>query len=197
MFTGLIEALGKVVQVEEEGAGRRLILSVPQPVNQVVIGDSMAINGACLTVVERKKDNLHFQAGPETLQRTNLGELKPGDAVNLERPLAVTDRLDGHFVQGHVDGLAHIAERVREGDWELVWFSCPSELTALMVPKGSVAVDGISLTLVQVLPDRFSVALIPHTLANTTLGLKRPGDSVNIETDILAKYVQKHLSGVK
>src|SRR5262249_25576256 len=113
------------------------------------------------------------------------------------RPLAVTDRLDGHFVQGHVDGLGRISERVREGDWELVWLSCAPDLTSQMVPKGSVAVDGVSLTLVQVLPDRFSVALIPHTLANTTLGLKKPGDSVNIETDILAKYVQKHLSGVK
>jgi riboflavin synthase len=157
----------------------------------------MAINGACLTVVERTEEGLHFQVGPETLLRTNLGDLKPKDAVNLERPLAVTDRLDGHFVQGHVDGLGRIFERVRQGDWELVWFSCPPELTAQMVPKGSVAVDGVSLTLVQVRADRFSVALIPHTLTNTTLGFKGPGDSVNIETDILAKYVHKHLSGVK
>jgi riboflavin synthase len=197
MFTGLIEALGKVVQVKEEGSARRLILSAPQPVGEVAVGDSMAVNGVCLTVVERVTDQLHFQAGPETILRTDLGTIKPGDAVNLERPLAVTDRLDGHFVQGHVDGLGRIAERVREGDWELVWFSCPAELTALMVPKGSVAVDGVSLTLVQVFPDRFSVSLIPHTLRHTTLGFKTLGDSVNIETDILAKYVQKQLSGVK
>jgi riboflavin synthase len=197
MFTGLIEALGKVIQTEEEGPGRRLVLFVPKPVSDSSVGDSMAINGACLTVVEQTEDKLHFQVGPETLLRTNLGELKPKDAVNLERPLAVSDRLDGHFVQGHVDGLGRIFERVRQGDWELVWFSCPPELTAQMVPKGSVAVDGVSLTLVQVRADRFSVALIPHTLTNTTLGFKVPGDSVNIETDILAKYVQKHLSGVK
>jgi riboflavin synthase len=197
MFTGLIEALGKVIQTEAEGPGRRLVLSVPKPVSDTSVGDSMAINGACLTVVERTEEGLHFQVGPETLRRTNLGELKPKDAVNLERPLAVTDRLDGHFVQGHVDGLGSIAERVRQGDWELVWFSCPPELTAQMVPKGSVAVDGVSLTLVEVRADRFSVALIPHTLTHTTLGFKGPGDSVNIETDILAKYVQKHLLGVK
>jgi riboflavin synthase len=197
MFTGLIEALGKVIQTEAEGPGRRLVLLVPKPVSDSSVGDSMAINGACLTVVERTEEGLHFQVGPETLLRTNLGDLKPKDAVNLERPLAVTDRLDGHFVQGHVDGLGRIFERVRQGDWELVWFSCPPELTAQMVPKGSVAVDGVSLTLVQVRADRFSVALIPHTLTNTTLGFKGPGDSVNIETDILAKYVHKHLSGVK
>jgi len=197
MFTGLIEALGKVIQTEAEGPGRRLVLSVPKPVSDTSVGDSMAINGACLTVVEQAGEGFHFQVGPETLLRTNLGELKPKDAVNLERPLAVTDRLDGHFVQGHVDGLGSIAERVRQGDWELVWFSCPPELTAQMVPKGSVAVDGVSLTLVQVRADRFSVALIPHTLTHTTLGFKGPGDSVNIETDILAKYVQKLLSGVK
>ena len=197
MFTGLIETQGKVIQMQAEGQGRRLLLSVPKPVSDSSVGGSIAINGACLTVVERTEDILHFQVGPETLQRTNLGELQPGDAVNLERPLAVTDRLDGHFVQGHVDGLGSIAERVRQGDWELVWFFCPPELTAQMVPKGSVAVDGVSLTLVQVGADRFSVALIPHTLTHTTLGFKGPGDSVNIETDILAKYVHKHLSGVK
>jgi riboflavin synthase len=195
MFTGLIEVLGKVIQTEAEGPGRRLVLSVPKPVSDTSVGDSMAINGACLTVVEQTEEGLHFQVGPETLQRTNLGQLKPKDAVNLERPLAVSDRLGGHFVQGHVDGLGSVAERVRQGDWELVWFACPPELTAQMVPKGSVAVDGVSLTLVQVRADRFSVALIPHTLTNTTLGFKRPGDSVNIETDILAKYVHKHLSG--
>jgi len=182
-----------VQRVGAEGAGRRLAISAPSLTPEMAIGDSLALNGACLTVVERDGDNLHFQAGPETLLRTNLGELKPGDVVNLERPLAVTDRLDGHFVQGHVDGLGRIAERIRDGDWELVWFSCSPELTAQMVSKGSVAVDGISLTLVDVQADRFSVALIPHTLSHTTLGHKKPGDAVNIETDLLAKYVHKYL----
>src|SRR5438067_1480942 len=129
MFTGLIEALGTVQRVEKEGAGRRLVLSAPILAIEMKVGDSLAINGACLTVVERSGDQLHFQAGPETLQRTNLGELKPGDLVNLERPLAVTDRLDGHFVQGHIDGMGRVAERVQQGDWELVWFSCSPKLT--------------------------------------------------------------------
>jgi riboflavin synthase len=194
MFTGLIETLGTVQRVEAEGAGRRLVLAAPSLASTIAVGDSLAINGACLTVVERSGDNLHFQAGPETLQRTNLGELKPGDAVNLERPLAMTDRLDGHFVQGHVDGIGKIVERTRQGDWELVWFSCSPELTAQMVSKGSVAVDGVSLTIVDVADNRFSVALIPHTLSHTTLGRKGNGDSVNIETDLLAKYVHKYLA---
>ncbi len=193
MFTGLIEALGTVQRAEVEGAGHRLVLAAPSLAGTMAVGDSLAVNGACLTVVERNGDTLHFQAGPETLQRTNLGELRPGDVLNLERPLAVSDRLDGHFVQGHVDGMGRIAERIRQGDWELVWFSCSPELTTLMVSKGSVAVDGISLTIVEVAADRFSVALIPHTLSYTSLGHKGPGASVNIETDLLAKYVHKYL----
>src|SRR5262249_46777216 len=140
MFTGLIETLGTVQRVETEGAGRRLVVTAPNLAPGMSVGDSLAINGACLTVVERSGNDLHFQAGPETLQRTNLGELKSGDAVNLERSMAVTDRLGGHFVQGHVDGLGWIAERIRQGDWELVWFSCSPNLTAQMVSKGSVAV---------------------------------------------------------
>jgi riboflavin synthase len=197
MFTGLIETLGTVERVLTEGAGRRLVVTAPDLAPKMSVSDSLAVNGACLTVVERSSDSLHFQAGPETLAKTNLGEVKPGDAVNLERPLAVSDRLDGHFVQGHVDGIGRITERVQQGDWELVWFSCPPELTSQMVSKGSVAVDGISLTLVDVEAGRFSVALIPHTLSHTTLGRKKPGDSVNIETDLLAKYVHKYLSGAK
>jgi riboflavin synthase len=197
MFTGLIETLGTVQRAESEGAGRRLVVLGPDLAPEMSVGDSLAVNGACLTVVENLGDQLHFQAGPETLAKTNLGELKPGDAVNLERPLAVSDRLDGHFVQGHVDGLGRIVQRIKEGEWELVWFSCSTELADQMVKKGSVAVDGISLTLVDVQADRFSVALIPHTLEHTTLGRKGIGASVNIETDLLAKYVQKAISGAK
>jgi riboflavin synthase len=195
MFTGLIEALGTVQHVETEGAGKRLILIAPALAMEMAVGDSLAINGACLTVVERSGDRFQFQVGPETLQRTNLGALKPADVVNLERPLAVTDRLGGHFVQGHVDGLGKIAEIISQEAWKLSWFSCSKDLTAQMVPKGSVAVDGISLTIVDVSGDRFGVALIPHTLNHTTLGRKAVGDSVNIETDILAKYVHKYLAG--
>ncbi|HXG09033.1 MAG TPA: riboflavin synthase [Gemmataceae bacterium] len=195
MFTGLIEALGLVRRVELEGAGRRLVVAAPTLAPELAVGASVAVNGACLTVVRIEGEILHFQAGPETLRRTNLGELAVGDQVNLERPLRLGDRLGGHLVQGHVDGVGRIAERLRQGEWELVWFSCPPELAEQMVPKGSVAVDGVSLTLVDVAADRFSVALIPHTLANTTLGFKRPGAAVNLETDILAKYVWKCLRG--
>jgi riboflavin synthase len=160
-------------------------------------GESVAVNGACLTVTARDAAACRFQAGPETLRRTNLGGLRPGDRVNLERSLRVGDRLGGHFVQGHIDGVGRIDRRVPDGEWETVWFACPAELAAQMVSKGSAAVDGVSLTLVDVEAERFSVALIPHTLANTTLGFKRPGDPVNLETDLLAKYVQKCLSAQK
>jgi len=195
MFTGLVEALGTVCHLEADGAGRQLVITVPSLGSELAVGQSVAVNGVCLTIVERAADTCRFQAGPETLRRTNLGELIPGDRVNLERALRLGDRLGGHLVQGHVDGLGRVAEKIRQGDWELVWFGCPAELAAQMVPKGSVAVDGVSLTLVDVAADRFSVALIPHTLANTTLGFKQPGASVNLETDLLAKYVWKCLRG--
>lgn len=191
MFTGLVETLATVRRVEAEDAGRRLLIDAPPIAPTARIGDSIAVNGACLTVVARDGSLLHFQAGPETLRRTNLGDLQPGDRVNLERPLCLAGRLGGHIVQGHVDGMGHIADRQRQGEWETVWFACPAELAMHMVPKGSVAVDGVSLTLVDVMADRFSVALIPHTLAQTTLGFKPVGATVNIETDILAKYVAK------
>lgn len=195
MFTGLVEVLGTVRQVLVDEAGRTLVVAAPFCA-ELAVGESVAVNGACLTVVERTAETCSFQAGPETLRRTNLGELAAGDRVNLERSLRLNDRLGGHLVQGHIDAVGHIAERQRRGDWETVWFSCPAELTRQMVSKGSVAVDGVSLTLVDVAADRFSVALIPHTLALTTLGFKKPGAAVNLETDLLAKYVAKALGGV-
>src|SRR5256714_2160369 len=164
MFTGLIETLGAVQQVQPSGPGRRLTLSASPLIEGTQLGDSVVINGACLTVVDIQGDSLSFEAGPETLAKTNLGELTPGDRVNLERALRVGDRLGGHLVQGHVDGVGRVAERSRQGEWEVVWFACAPELTAQMVPKGSVALDGVSLTIVDVTADRFSVALIPHTL---------------------------------
>jgi riboflavin synthase len=194
MFTGLVEALAPVDRVEDEGNGRALVVAAPFAA-EVATGESVAINGACLTVVARDARTCRFQAGPETLRRTNLGELKAGDRVNLERALRVGDRLGGHLVQGHVDGLGRIASRQRQGEWEVVWFSCPAELATQMVAKGSVTVDGVSLTVVDVTADGFSVALIPHTLAMTTLGFKAAGASVNLETDVLAKYVWKCLRG--
>jgi riboflavin synthase len=192
MFTGLIESLGAVTRVADTGTGRRLTISdrISEP---LVVGESVAVNGACLTVVVVRGDEFDFDVGPETLQKTNLGQLTAGDRVNLERSLRVGDRLGGHFVQGHVDGVGTIDQRIRNGEWEDVWFRCPAELTRLMVSKGSIAVDGVSLTLVNVEADRFSIMLIPHTQTITTLGFKQAGDTVNLEADMLAKHVAKLL----
>lgn len=199
MFTGLIEGLGTVAAVESETAGIRLVIAPPAlmldvGVDRCRLGDSVAINGCCLTVIEIKHDCWSFQAGTETLSKTNLGRLAIGDPVNLERSLPVNGRLGGHFVQGHVDGVGSVDRIDREGEWVAMWFRVPEPQAQLMVAKGSVAVDGISLTVVTVERDRFSVALIPHTLSVTTLGVRQVGDPVNIETDILGKYVQKLLA---
>jgi riboflavin synthase len=196
MFTGLVEALGEIQKVEPKGDGTDLVIAAAMA-KEVALGESVAINGVCLTVVESGTDSMRFQAGPETLKRTNLGALAVGDRVNLERSLRPSDRLGGHIVQGHVDGVGHIWDRQRQGEWETVWFSAPTELTRQMVSKGSIAVDGISLTIVDVRPDRFSVALIPHTLAVTTLGFKQVGAAVNLETDLIAKYVAKLVEGYR
>ena len=197
MFTGLVEVLGVVRDFVSEGAGGRLTVVAPSIAAELNLGQSVAVNGACLTVVARDAESCSFELGPETLRRTNLGELRVGDRVNLERSLRLSDRLGGHLVQGHVDGVGEVAERLTEGDWVTVWFRCSPDLAAQMVPKGSVTVDGVSLTVVEVGADRFSVALIPHTLAHTTLGFKGPGAAVNLETDLLAKYVWKCLECTK
>lgn len=199
MFTGLVEGLGRVTGIETEPAGIRLSVTPPDSMthdatDRCQLGDSVAINGCCLTVIDLQPGCWSFQAGTETLSKTSLGRLQSGDPVNLERSLPVNGRLGGHFVQGHVDGVGQVDVIAREGDWVTMWFRVPADLARLMVPKGSVAVDGISLTLVNVETDRFSVALIPHTLSVTTLGARQVGDRVNIETDILGKYVQKLLN---
>jgi riboflavin synthase len=144
-------------------------------------------------VVEVDGETMAFQAGPETLARTNVGDLRPGGVVNLERALAVGDRLGGHFVSGHIDGTGRLLKREDQGEWSFFWFSVPRSLARQMASKGSIAVDGVSLTIVESEPDRFSVALIPYTLAVTTLGPLRAGDRVNLETDLLAKYVERLL----
>jgi riboflavin synthase len=193
MFTGLVEALGTVTQRIVDGAGCTIIVQQPSLALELSIGESVAVNGTCLTVVRKDEQTFAFEAGPETLFRTNLGELLPGHRVNLERSLRFSDRLGGHLVQGHVDGKGSIDQRFEQGEWITMWFRCAPDLTAQMVTKGSIAVDGISLTVVDVEPERFSVALIPHTLAVTTLGFKDVGATVNLETDLLAKYVWKYL----
>jgi riboflavin synthase len=195
MFTGLVEGLGTVVEVAPEGPATRLSIAPPEPLTGgAAVGDSIAINGCCLTIVAARDGRWSFQAGPETLARTNLGQLRAGDRVNLERALPADARLGGHFVQGHIDGCGTVDRLVREGEWVTIWIRVPPELTRQMVSKGSVAVDGVSLTLVEVEVERFSVALIPHTLEVTTLGHRCERDRVNIETDLLAKYVQKMLA---
>ena len=191
MFTGIVEILGVIDRVETEGAGKRFTVRWPGLAEPLAIGESVAVNGCCLTVVVADGETFELQAGPETLLRTNLGEKCAGDRVNLERSLRLTDRLGGHFVQGHVDATASLRERRPEGEWDFLSFRVDPEWTSLMVPKGSIAVDGVSLTLVDVEADGFSIMLIPHTLAVTTLGLLKPGDRVNIEADMLAKHVRK------
>ena len=191
MFTGLVEALGTVRQRRDDGAGVRLCVTEPHIAQDAPLGASIAVNGVCLTVVERDPTSFAFQIGPETLRCTNLGELRPGDRVNLERSLRAGDRLGGHIVQGHVDGTGAILARAASEHWELVEVSLPAELARYVVTKGSVCVDGVSLTVVEVKGDSFTVSLIPETLARTTLGLKEVGDPVNLEVDVIAKYVEK------
>ena len=197
MFTGLVEEKGTVRQLKTSNSACDLTIEAPLVSEDVSIGDSIAINGCCLTVVSINGKLLTFQAGSETLGRTNLGQLQPESAVNLERSLQVGQRMGGHYVSGHVDALGTVDERNDDGEWAEFWFRVPAELTKQMAPKGSVTVDGISLTIVNVESDRFSVALIPHTLDVTTLGGRNVGDQVNIETDVLAKYVQAQLAGQK
>ena len=193
MFTGLVEEMGVVREVIGNGVSVDLAINAPNVSQGVNIGDSVAINGCCLTVVRFEQDLLTFQAGSETLSRTNLGKLESGSKVNLERALKAGDRLGGHYVTGHIDAIGLVDQRIDDGQWSTFWFSVPESLTRQMASKGSVAVDGISLTLVDVELKRFSVALIPHTLTVTTLGNRSLGDQVNIETDLLAKYVQQQL----
>ncbi|HLQ46715.1 MAG TPA: riboflavin synthase [Planctomycetaceae bacterium] len=198
MFTGLVEALGTVRAITPEVNSRRLQIAVPDSFLEGAspekrLGDSVAINGCCLTVVEVDGPLWSFQAGHETLARTNLGRLQTGDAVNLERAMPADGRFGGHIVQGHVDGVGQVAAIAQQGEWADYSFDVPERLAAQMVEKGSVAIDGVSLTLVRVDKAQFQVMLIPHTLTMTTLGQRQIGDEVNIETDVLAKYVQKLL----
>lgn len=199
MFTGLVQSLAEVVALAEEGPGVRLAVRDAELANASALGDSICLNGCCLTVVAIDDDEIAFQAGSETLSRTNLGELQAGSKVNLEPSLKAGDQLGGHYVTGHIDCLGTVDAIEPEGDWSKYWFAVPAAQIKQMASKGSVAIDGVSLTLVDVedapAGGRFSVALIPHTLSVTTLGARRVGDRVNIETDVLAKYVERQLAG--
>lgn len=194
MFTGLVESTGKITALEPQGPGIRLVVDAGALAEDVQIGDSIANNGCCLTVIEVNGTSLAFEAGPETLAKTSLGNKRIGDFINLERSLQVGDRLGGHLVTGHVDAVGTLDQRLDEQQWATFWFQVPEALTRQMAPKGSITVEGVSLTLVEVESRRFSVALIPHTLDATTLGNLQPGDKVNLETDLLAKYVEQQMS---
>ncbi|MFM9595277.1 riboflavin synthase [Streptomyces scabiei] len=193
MFTGIVEELGEVTAVEKLGDSSRFRLRGPVVTEGARHGDSIAVNGVCLTVVEHEDDWFTADVMAESLQRSSLGALTVGSRVNLERPMAVGDRLGGHIVQGHVDGTGEVIERKPSENWEIVKISLPADLTRYVVEKGSITVDGISLTVVDAGPDYFTVSLIPTTLDLTTLGRKQPGDPVNLEVDVIAKYVERLL----
>ncbi len=190
MFSGIVEKMCTVAAIENYSKGKRLYVNL----GRARTGESIAINGVCLTATKSKKAAT-FDLMPETLKRTNLGALKKGDKVNIDRSLKLSDRNSGHFVMGHVDGIGKMTKRENFGDFSNVWIKCSKNLMKYVAEKGSIAVDGVSLTVVDVGKDWFSVSLIPHTLAITTLGMKGKGDAVNIEIDMLARYVRKMLNG--
>lgn len=195
MFTGIVERVARITRVEPVAGRVELEIEAGDDLaSEVRLGDSIAISGCCLTVVEIRGATLAFHAVPETLRRTSLGARKAGDEVNLERAMRADARLDGHIVQGHVDGTGAIRSVQREGADRLVRVDCPADLAVQIVPKGSVAVEGVSLTVVDPDEHGFSVALIPHTLAVTTLGRLEPGMAVNLELDVLGKYVFRYLT---
>ena len=189
MFTGLVREVGRVVSFD----GSRLRV---ESTLSASVGDSVAIDGCCLTVVDGDRSTLAFDAVPETLARTTLGSLEPGSAVNLEPALRAGEALGGHYVQGHVDAVGRVRSVEPEGEGRRAWFDAPEDVLRYCVEKGSVAVDGVSLTVAAVDDGGFAAALVPHTLAVTTLGSLAPGDAVNLEADVLAKYVER-LTGLR
>ncbi|MGI9529630.1 MAG: riboflavin synthase [Acidimicrobiia bacterium] len=200
MFTGIVTELGRVESIGGEGGVTSLSVVAPQTSKGLVIGDSIAVNGVCLTAVTVSDDRFVVEAVPETLERTSLGALAQGSTVNLERPLASTGRFDGHIVQGHVDGVGEIVDMTGEGGSVRIRVTLPQDLSPYLVEKGSITVDGTSLTVTGVSEPAaaqgwFEFVLIPHTLDVTTFGSRRPGDAVNLEVDVIAKYVERMLEG--
>lgn len=195
MFTGIVEAIGEVSGVADADGARRLTITAAKVFDGIEIGDSIAVNGVCLTAVAVAPNRVEVTAVTETLERSNLGGLGVADTVNLERPMAASGRFDGHMVQGHVDGVAVVTDIVPEGDSHRIRFTAEPPLLRYLVEKGSVTVDGVSLTITAVGADTFEVVLIPHTLDVTVLGTRSTGDRVNVEVDILAKYVERLLEG--
>jgi len=193
LFTGLILELGEITSINRKSGGAVLSLKSNEIASAAKLGDSVAVNGVCLTVVKSGRKELSFDLSDETLRSTNIGSLNKGDAVNLEPSLSPDSKIGGHFVTGHVDTVGKIRSRVQSGDMLKFEIEAPSKVTDFLVEKGSVAVDGISLTVVDIIKDSFTLVIIPHTAKLTTLGFKGAGDSVNIEVDILGKYVAKFL----
>ena len=194
MFTGLVAELGTVQRLARQGSSYHLTVGAKKVLDNLKIGDSVAVNGACLTVVRMDEGGFTADVMPETVRLTNIGSLQPGSKVKLERTLRLCDGLDGDIVSGHVEGLGTISEQRPEGIAVVVTIATPPELLKYIIKKGSIAIDGISLTVTEVTDTSFSVSLIPHTAKETTLGFKKVGDSVNLETDILGKYVERMLT---
>ncbi len=194
MFTGIVEELGTVDALTDQGDAVRLTVRGPVVTSDADLGDSISVNGVCLTVATREGETFTADVMQETLAKSSLGALAPGGRVNLERAVTATTRLGGHIVQGHVDGTGTVLRRTPSEHWTVVEISLPQELARYLVPKGSITVDGISLTVVEVLASSFTVSLIPETLARTTLGFREPGDVVNLEVDVIAKYVERLVS---
>lgn len=195
MFTGIVVEQGTVVRARSRKGSLDLEIEAPKVAREVSVGDSVAVNGVCLTAVRAGRRSMRFEAIDETLARSTLGSLKRGGTVNLELAARLVDRLGGHLVQGHVDGLARVARIEDEEDARRIWFEASADLLKYMVAKGSVALDGVSLTVVDVGFKTFQVALIPHTLSSTTLGKLSVGSIVNVETDVIAKYVERLTDG--
>jgi riboflavin synthase len=193
MFTGIVEELGTIDRIEDLGDSVRLTVAAEMVLDDVTLGDSISVNGCCLTVVSADGRRWTADVMQETLDKTSLAGAEPGDPVNLERAVTANKRLGGHIVQGHVDGVGTILSRHPSEHWELVEVSVPAELSRYLVEKGSITVDGVSLTVVQLHPRSFTISLIPETLARTTLGVRQPGDRVNLEVDVIAKYVERLL----
>jgi len=194
MFTGIIEDKGKVIRVEHRGREKKLTLELPIHLTEMQLGDSININGVCLTIVEKRGQTIGLDLSLETLQKTVLGELKEGDQVNFERPLKVTDRLGGHIVTGHIDGIGVITEKRKEGDYLHLGIRVPKFVSRYVVQKGSIAIDGISLTVNECENEEIKMTLIPYTLEKTILKDKKVGDRVNVEADIIGKYVEKMMN---
>ncbi len=191
MFTGIVADVGTLKSSLGSSSSKRMVWATSLELSTFELGESIAVNGVCLTVDDIGTDSFATDVSPETLNRSNLGGLRMGQPVNLERALRPVDRLGGHFVLGHVDGGGKLSARRREGEFEVLTFSAPSEVLRYTVEKGSIAVDGISLTVASVIPEGFTVAAIPHTLGRTTLAAKKVGDGINLEADVLGKYVEK------